>query len=91
MPVEEKVITLERCDSEKSKTPFLGFLKEEEEAQFVVTPQKQENHAVSKKATRELCNLSTEEAASTAPKGKEKRKHRSSFFGNCMCCATVIN
>ncbi|KAK9992734.1 hypothetical protein SO802_027719 [Lithocarpus litseifolius] len=91
LPVEEKVITLERSDSEKSKTPFLGFLKEEEEAQFVVTPQKQENHAVSKKATRELCNLSTEEAAPTAPKGKEKRKHRSSFFGNCMCCATVIN
>ncbi|XP_075656103.1 uncharacterized protein LOC142626193 [Castanea sativa] len=91
MPVEEKVITLERSDSEKSKTPFLGFLKEEEETQFVVTPQKQENHAVSKKATRELCNLSTEEAESTAPKGKEKRKHRSSFFGNCMCCATMIN
>ena len=91
VPVEEKVITLERSDSEKSKTPFLGFLKEEEETQSVVTPPKQENHAVSKKATRELCNLSTEEAASTAPKGKEKRKHRSSFFGNCMCCATVIN
>lgn len=84
MPVEEKVITLERSDSEKSKTPFLGFLKEEEEAQFVVTPQKQENSAIFKKAT-------TEEAASTPAKGKEKRKPRSSFFGNCMCCATVIN
>lgn len=85
--MEEKVITLERSDSEKSRTPFIGFLKEEEEeeAQIVVTPQKQE-------ATRELCNLSSKEAASTPrPKGKEKRKPRSSFFGNCMCCATMIN
>ncbi|XP_062168850.1 uncharacterized protein LOC133874925 isoform X2 [Alnus glutinosa] len=83
--MEEKVITLERSDSEKSRTPFLGLLKEEEEEdQIVVTPRKQE-------ATRELCNLSTKEAASTPPKGKEKRKPRSSFFGNCMCCAAVIN
>ncbi|KAJ6431504.1 hypothetical protein OIU84_018895 [Salix udensis] len=29
-PVEEKVIALERSDSERSRTPFLGFLKEEE-------------------------------------------------------------
>ncbi|KAB5537894.1 hypothetical protein DKX38_015427 [Salix brachista] len=28
--VEEKVIALERSDSERSRTPFLGFLKEEE-------------------------------------------------------------
>jgi hypothetical protein len=86
MAMEEKVITLERSDSEKSRTPFIGFLKEEEEeAQIVVTPQKQE-------ATRELCNLSTKEAASTPrPKGKEKRKPRFSFFGNCLCCSTMIN
>jgi putative N-acetylmannosamine-6-phosphate epimerase len=59
MAMEEKVITLERSDSEKSRTPFIGFLKEEEEeAQIVVTPQKQE-------VTRELCNLSSKEAAST--------------------------
>uniref|UniRef100_A0A6N2MR59 Uncharacterized protein n=1 Tax=Salix viminalis TaxID=40686 RepID=A0A6N2MR59_SALVM len=38
LPVEEKAITLERSDSEKSRTPFLGFLKEDEEAHAVVTP-----------------------------------------------------
>ncbi|KAF5466055.1 hypothetical protein F2P56_016013 [Juglans regia] len=93
MAVEEKVIKLERRESEKSRTPFLGFLKEEEEARIVVTPQKQENIAAAEKATRELCDSSTKEAASasTLHKGKEKRKPRSSFFGNCMCCATAIN
>ncbi|KAF2313908.1 hypothetical protein GH714_020472 [Hevea brasiliensis] len=40
MPVEEKVITLERNDSEKSRTPFLGFLKEDEEARGAVLPKK---------------------------------------------------
>lgn len=72
---------MESSDSEKSRTPFIGFLKEEEEAQIVVTPEKQE-------ATRELCNLSTKEAASTPPKGKEKRRPRSSFFVNCMLCGS---
>nr|POE91547.1 hypothetical protein CFP56_23739 [Quercus suber] len=44
-----------------------SFLMEEEEA-IVVTPQKQENQAVPKKASRELYNSSSEEAAPTAPK-----------------------
>ncbi|KAG2728138.1 hypothetical protein I3843_01G186900 [Carya illinoinensis] len=93
MAVEEKVIKLERSESEKSRTPFLGFLKEEEKAQIVVTPQKQVDLTAAENATRELCDSSTKEAASasTLRKGKEKRKPRSSFFGNCVCCATAIN
>ncbi|POO02061.1 hypothetical protein TorRG33x02_018450 [Trema orientale] len=93
LPVEEKVVKLERSDSEKSKTPFLGFLKEEEEAHVVVTPQKHSrNGFASQKETKDLWKSSSREAtSSTSPKAKEKRKARSSLFGNCMCCATVIN
>lgn len=91
LPVEEKVIALERSDSEKSRTPFLGFLKEDEEAHAVVTPKKQDNHAAAKKTTKDLWNSPTKEVASASPKGKEKHKRRASLFGQCMCCATVIN
>ncbi|XWS39255.1 hypothetical protein CRYUN_Cryun18bG0035100 [Craigia yunnanensis] len=88
MPVEDKVVTLERSDSEKSKTPFLGFLREEEEAdQMLITPKKQDNQSAAKKATE----VSAMEVASASTKGKEKRKPRTSLFGSCMCCATVIN
>ncbi|XP_019450674.1 PREDICTED: dentin sialophosphoprotein-like [Lupinus angustifolius] len=31
------------------------------------------------------------EVLSTSPKGKEKRRARSSFFSTCMCCTTVAN
>lgn len=91
LPVEENVIALERSDSEKSRTPFLGFLKEDEEAHAVVTPKKQDNHAAAKKTTKDLWNSPTKEVASASPKGKEKHKRRTSLFGQCMCCATVIN
>jgi hypothetical protein len=89
-PVEEKVITLERSDSEKSRTPSLGFLKVEE-AHVLVTPTKQDNHAAAKKAAKDLWNSRTKEVASASPKAKEKHKRRTSLFGQCMCCATVIN
>ncbi|KAF9677652.1 hypothetical protein SADUNF_Sadunf08G0129800 [Salix dunnii] len=89
--VEEKVVTLERSDSEKSKTPFLGFLKEDEEAHVVVTPKKQDNHAAAKKTTKDLWSSPTMEVTLVSPKGKEKHKRRTSLFGQCMCCATVIN
>ncbi|OMO99637.1 hypothetical protein COLO4_13184 [Corchorus olitorius] len=89
MQVEEKVVTLERSDSEKSKTPFLGFLKEEEEeAQLLVTPKNQDNPSATNKAA---IKVSIKEVASASQKGKEKRKPRVSLFGTCMCCATVIN
>ncbi|KAJ0092512.1 hypothetical protein Patl1_25279 [Pistacia atlantica] len=91
MPVEEKVVTMERSESEKSKTPFLGFLKEEEEAHIKVTPQKHDSNNTAKKTNKEFLNLPTEEVASTSPKSKEKRKPRSFLFTNCMCCTTVIN
>ncbi|KAJ6351306.1 hypothetical protein OIU78_007260 [Salix suchowensis] len=91
LPVEEKAITLERSDSEKSRTPFLGFLKEDEEAHAVVTPEKKDNHAAAKKTTKDLWSSPTMEVALVSPKGKEKHKRRTSLFGQCMCCATVIN
>ncbi|XVF38310.1 hypothetical protein REPUB_Repub20aG0090200 [Reevesia pubescens] len=87
MSVEEKVVTLERSDSEKSKTPFLGFLKEEEADHMLITPKKQENQSDAKKATK----VSAKEVTSASTKGKDKRKPRTSLFGTCMCCATVIN
>ncbi|KAL3582498.1 hypothetical protein D5086_016830 [Populus alba] len=68
LPLEESVITLERSDSEKSRTPFLGFLKEDEEAHAVVTPKKQDNHAAAKKTTKDLWNSPTKEVASASPK-----------------------
>ncbi|KAL3578111.1 hypothetical protein D5086_019615 [Populus alba] len=79
-PVEEKVITLERSDSEKSGTPSLGFLKEEE-AHVLVTPTKQDNHAAAKKAAKDLWSSRTKEVASASPKAKEKHKRRTSLFG----------
>ncbi|KAJ7954819.1 dentin sialophosphoprotein-like [Quillaja saponaria] len=77
MAEEEKSVTLERSYSEKSKIPFLGFLKEEEEANMALNHQKQEN--------------SVKEVASDPAKGKVKRKARSFLFSNCICCGTMIN
>ncbi|XP_022722860.1 myb-like protein X isoform X2 [Durio zibethinus] len=88
MPVEEKVVTLETSDSEKSKTPFPGFSKEEEEAdQMLISPKKGDNQSTAKKTTK----VSAKEVTSSSTKGKGKRKPRTSLFGTCMCCATVIN
>ncbi|XP_027935354.1 uncharacterized protein LOC114190601 isoform X2 [Vigna unguiculata] len=77
MPVEEKIVTMERSYSRKSKAPFIGLLKEEEEAHLLGMSRIQENHAGTKNTV-----------SSTSPK-KDKRKTRSSFFSSCMCCATV--
>ncbi|KAM0985321.1 hypothetical protein ACFX2C_012605 [Malus domestica] len=94
MLVEEKVITLEPSNSEKSNTSFLGFLKEEEEARIVVTPHEDDNRSTAEDSTKNLLESHTKEAArdpTTSSKGKAKRRQRSSLFTNCMCCATVIN
>ncbi|KAK7393728.1 hypothetical protein VNO78_22292 [Psophocarpus tetragonolobus] len=77
MPPEEKIVTMERSYSKKPKAPFIGLLKEEEEAHLLDMPQLQDNHAGKKNAV------------SSTSKRKEKRKARSSFFSSCMCCATV--
>ncbi|KAK9289160.1 hypothetical protein L1049_017634 [Liquidambar formosana] len=91
MAVQEKG-KLERSDSERSRTPFLSLMKEQEEAHLVVTPQKNDSLGDGKKSPEELWNSSsTKEVASTSPKRKEKRKPRSSLFSNCMCCAAMIN
>uniref|UniRef100_A0A0R0L0D8 Uncharacterized protein n=1 Tax=Glycine max TaxID=3847 RepID=A0A0R0L0D8_SOYBN len=78
MPVQEKIVTMERSYSRKSKAPFIGLLKEEEEAHLLNMPQIQHNHVGTKNAV-----------SSTSHKRKEKRKPRSSFFSSCICCATV--
>ncbi|XP_057431297.1 uncharacterized protein LOC130724140 isoform X2 [Lotus japonicus] len=83
MPVEEKIVTVERSYSKKYKAPFKGLLREEEkeeEAHLLLMPQPQDNHGWTKK-----------EVSSTSPQGKEKRKPRSSFFSSFMCCSTVAN
>ena len=69
---------MERSYSRKSKAPFIGLLKEEEEAHLLNMPQIQHNHVGTKNAV-----------SSTSHKRKEKRKPRSSFFSSCICCATV--
>nr|XP_028952419.1 uncharacterized protein LOC114822264 [Malus domestica] len=94
MLVEGKVIALEASNSQKSNTPFIGFLKEEEEARTVVTPQEDDKHSTAENSTKNLLDSRTKEAArapTTSSKGKAKRRQRSSLFTNCMCCATVIN
>lgn len=88
MPVEEKVVRMERSDSDKLKTPFLGFLKEEGEAPIIVTPQVHGNNAAAKRADKESSNLHAKEVTANS---KEKRKPRSSLFTTCMCCTTVLN
>ncbi|XP_057959129.1 uncharacterized protein LOC131151746 [Malania oleifera] len=88
-PVQEKINISERSDSEKMKTPLLGFLKEEEESHIAVSAHKQDSLFSAKMTSKEVCNTSAKKAASTSPKGREKRKPRSSLFGNCMCCATL--
>ncbi|XP_030456824.1 uncharacterized protein LOC115677743 [Syzygium oleosum] len=95
--LEEKTVRMDRRDSEKSTTPFLGLSKKEQEddetqeAYVVATSQKQVVNEADTKASKAMWVVPTEEVASTSPKGKEKRKFRPSLFGNCMCCATVIN
>ena len=75
---------LERSDSEKSKTLFLGFLKEDEEAHVIVIPKKQNKQVVAMK-------LINKEVSAMPLKVKEKHKRRSSLFTNCICCTVVIN
>ncbi|KAL2323759.1 hypothetical protein Fmac_028138 [Flemingia macrophylla] len=79
MPVEEKIVTMERSYSRKSKAPFICLLREEEEAHLLDRPQIQDNHVGTKNAV----------SSATSHKRKEKRKPRSPFFSSCMCCATV--
>lgn len=86
----EKVIILERSESEESKIPFLGFLKEEEET-HVVAQNKHENHSPAENSKKNLCDSVTGKDTPTSSKGKEKRRNRPSLFSNCLCCATVIN
>nr|XP_011462474.1 PREDICTED: uncharacterized protein LOC105350986 isoform X2 [Fragaria vesca subsp. vesca] len=86
----EKVITLERSESEESETPFLGFLKKEEENN-VVEKHIRENHSPAENSMKILGGSLSKKATTTSPKGKEKRRHRPSLFSNCLCCATVIN
>ncbi|GMI64222.1 hypothetical protein like AT4G14650 [Hibiscus trionum] len=90
MAAQWKGVTLERSDSEKSKTPFLGFLKEDEEADnnnMLVNPKEQDDQSATMKTT--ASKVSVKALMSGTTKGKVKRKPRASLFGTCMCCATV--
>ncbi|XP_039036518.1 uncharacterized protein LOC120173404 [Hibiscus syriacus] len=96
MAAHEKGVTLERSDSEKSKTPLLGFLKEDEEAEnnnnnMLMNPIKQNNQSATKETTSSKVSVSVKAVTSGTTKGKVKRKPRASLFGTCMCCATVMN
>ncbi|KAL4273658.1 hypothetical protein GQ457_13G025620 [Hibiscus cannabinus] len=79
--------------TEKSKTPFLGFKKEDEEADnnsnMLMNPKKQDDQSATKKATTPKVSVSAKAVMSGTTKGKVKRKPRASLFGTCMCCATV--
>ncbi|MED6145817.1 hypothetical protein PIB30_028687 [Stylosanthes scabra] len=73
MPMEEeKIVTMERSYTEKSK--YSEKDDDDEQGNIAGTYETSE-----KKVT------------ATMPKSKEKRKAMSSFFINCMCCATVAN
>ncbi|KAL4311914.1 hypothetical protein GQ457_01G032180 [Hibiscus cannabinus] len=94
MAAQENGVTLERSDSEKSKTPFLGFLKEDEEADnnnMIMKPMKQDDQSTTKETTASKDSVSVKAVTSGTTKGKVKRKPRASLFGTCMCCATVMN
>ncbi|KAK8585694.1 hypothetical protein V6N13_050667 [Hibiscus sabdariffa] len=93
MAAQENGVTLERSDSEKSKTPFLGFLKEDEEADnnMLMKPKKQDDQSTTKETTASKDSVSVKAVTSGTTKGKVKRKPRASLFGTCMCCATVMN
>ncbi|KAK8548593.1 hypothetical protein V6N13_054622 [Hibiscus sabdariffa] len=79
--------------TEKSKTPFLGFKKEDEEADnnnnMLMNPKKQDDQSATKKTTTPKVSVSVKAVMSGKTKGKVKRKPRASLFGTCMCCATV--
>ncbi|KAK8703856.1 hypothetical protein V6N13_047499 [Hibiscus sabdariffa] len=95
MAAQGKDVKLERSDSEKSKTPFLGFKKEDEEADInnnnnmLMNPKKQDDQSATKKTTTPKVSVSVKAVMSGTTKGKVKRKPRASLFGTCMCCATV--
>lgn len=84
MPVEEEPLKLEKSDSDKSRTPFLSFLKEEEEAHLVASQKNQDTVIAEKESAKEVWN-------STSPKRRTKRRSKSSLFSNCLCCATAIS
>ncbi|XP_050372076.1 probable GPI-anchored adhesin-like protein PGA55 isoform X2 [Argentina anserina] len=86
----EKVDTLQRSESEESNTPFLRFLKEEEEIN-IVKQNIRENNSPAENATKNQGGSLPKKATTTSSKRKEKRRHRPSFFSNCLCCATVIS
>ena len=84
MPGEEESLKLEKSESNKSRTPFLSFLKEEEEARLVASQKNQDIVFAEKESAKEVWD-------STSPKRRTKRRSKSSLFSNCICCATAIS
>ncbi|KAJ6800361.1 uncharacterized protein M6B38_109865 [Iris pallida] len=79
---EDGRVSAEETDSEKPRTPFLNFLKEEV---GVKEPVEKEG-LLQKKAVKE-----SKKSTTTSSISREKQKPRSSLFSSCMCCTTAIN
>ncbi|KAJ8765433.1 hypothetical protein K2173_013191 [Erythroxylum novogranatense] len=76
-----------KSDSEKSRTPFLGFRKGDDEE-----VDSEPTQAGLKKKDKDSWSAGTKEVASVSLiKAKDKHKRRSSLFSNCICCTSVMN
>lgn len=80
-----EVLSSERSDSRKFRTPIQRILKEE--TCVLESLQKQESTVL--KETVDEAWKSPNKVTSTSPGERKKHKPRYSLFGNCMCCTTV--
>ncbi|KAG6530845.1 uncharacterized protein LOC122046226 [Zingiber officinale] len=83
-------IAVERSDSRKLETPLLSFMKEE--AQVMDTFEKNEDIDINLNNNEgDAGKPPCDENPTTPPRGKGKHKHRSSLFGNWICCTTATD
>ncbi|XXG42092.1 hypothetical protein AAC387_Pa01g2437 [Persea americana] len=80
-----EVLSSERSDLRKFRTPIQRILKEE--TCVLESLQKQESTVL--KETVDEAWKAPNEVTSTSPGERKKHKPRYSLFGNCMCCTTV--
>ncbi|XP_010279285.1 PREDICTED: uncharacterized protein LOC104613251 [Nelumbo nucifera] len=89
--IDKQDPTLEKTGSEKLRAPLQNFLKEGE-SHVKVSAQKTEVPVpVAKTSEEDAWNSKPSKVIITSTRAKEKRKPKSSLFGNCMCCTAVIN
>ncbi|XP_042427012.1 uncharacterized protein LOC122014704 [Zingiber officinale] len=82
-------IAVERSDSRKLETPLLSFMKEE--AQVMDTFEKKEDIDINLNNNEGDGGKPRCDEIPTTPSGKGKQKHRSSLFGNWICCTTATD